>query len=88
MLLSLATCLKTAFRTPFGHYQFKVLGFGLTNAPAAFQAAMNNMLRKYLSKFVFVYVHDILIYSKNAEEHIEHVEKVLELLRENQYHIK
>jgi len=79
---------KTAFRTPFGHYQFKVLSFGLTNAPATFQAAMNNMLRPYLNKFVVVYIDDILIFSKTQAEHINHVRKVLELLREHKYHIK
>ena len=79
---------KTAFRTPFGHYQFKVLSFGLTNAPATFQAAMNDMLRPLLGKFVVVYIDDILIYSKDAKEHTSHVRQVLELLRANHYHIK
>ena len=79
---------KTAFRTPFGHYQFKVLSFGLTNAPATFQAAMNNMLRPYLNQFVVVYIDDILIFSKTQAEHISHVRKVLELLREQKFHIK
>ena len=79
---------KTAFRTPFGHYQFKVLSFGLTNAPATFQAAMNNMLRPHLNKFVVVYIDDILIFSKTIEEHQEHVKQVLDLLRENKFHIK
>ena len=53
---------KTAFRTPFGHYQFKVLSVGLTNAAATFQAAINNMLRPHLNKFVVVYIDDILIF--------------------------
>lgn len=79
---------KTAFRTPFGHYQFKVLSFGLTNAPATFQAAMNNMLRPHLNKFVVVYIDDILIYSKDRSQHIKHVQQVLDLLREHKYHIK
>jgi hypothetical protein len=79
---------KTAFRTPFGHYQFKVLSFGLTNAPATFQAAMNNMLRPHLNKFVVVYIDYILKYSKSAEEHVKHVRQIFDLLRESKYHIK
>jgi len=79
---------KTAFRTPFGHYQFKVLSFGLTNAPATFQAAMNDMLRPVLNKFVVVYIDDILIYSKTPEEHIQHVRQILDLLRQHAFHIK
>ena len=87
---------KTAFRTPFGHYQFRVLPFGLTNAPATFQAVMNRLLsqNKYnadgtenpmhiLSEFVLVFIDDILIFSKTAEEHKKHIDIVLQLLKEH-----
>ncbi len=74
---------KTAFRTPIGHYQFKVLCFGLTNAPAAFQSAMNNVLGPYLHDFVVVYLDDALIFSKSAQEHLKHIELVLSKLREH-----
>jgi hypothetical protein len=77
---------KTAFRTPDGLYQFKVLTFGLTNAPATFQSVMNDMLRPYVGKFVVVYLDDILIFSKTAEEHLSHLRKVLQTLRENQFY--
>lgn len=73
---------KTAFRTPFGHFQYKVLCFGLTNAPSVFQAAMNDIFRDYLNDFVLVYLDDILIYSKTPEEHLLHLEKVLKRLEE------
>jgi hypothetical protein len=72
---------KTAFRTPLGHFQFKVLCFGLTNAPATFQAVMNRVLAPYINRFVVVYLDDILIYSRNAEEHAEHLRLVLQALR-------
>ncbi len=74
---------KTAFRTPVGHYQFKVLCFGLTNAPASFQAAMNNIFSKYLHDFVVVYLDDILIFSKSKEDHIKHIRLVLDVLRKH-----
>ena len=75
---------KTAFSTPFGHYEFKVLSFGLTNAPATFQAVMNVIVRPYVGKFVLVYLDDILVFSKSAEEHAEHLQLVLQLLREHE----
>jgi hypothetical protein len=79
---------KTAFRTPMGHYQFKVLCFGLTNAPATFQSVMNNIFRKYLGKFVLVYIDDILVFSQTPEQHVEHLKLVLRLLRDNHLYAK
>jgi hypothetical protein len=77
---------KTAFRTPFRLYQFKVLTFGLTNAPATFQSMMNDMLRPYVGKLVVDYLDDILIFSKTAEEHLSHLRQLLQTLRENQFY--
>ena len=76
---------KTAFRTHFGHFEWKVLPMGLVNAPATFQSLMNNIFTEkgYLGKFVAVYLDDILIYSRTPEEHLEHLNKVLEVLREH-----
>jgi hypothetical protein len=68
---------KTAFWTPFGLYQFKVLTFGLTNAPATFQSVMNDMLRPYVEKFVVVYLDDFLIFTKTAKEHLSHLRQIL-----------
>jgi hypothetical protein len=72
---------KTAFRTRFGHYEYLVMPFGLMNAPATWQAYINNVLREYLDDFVCVYMDDILIYSRTMEEHVEHVRKVLQALK-------
>src|SRR6476619_923832 len=72
---------KTAFRTPFGHFQFKVLIEGLTNAPATFQTAMNSIFHPYLRTFGVVYLEDILIFSRTEAEHKAHVRLVLEVLK-------
>jgi transposase InsO family protein len=79
---------KTAFRTPQGLYQFRVLPFGLTNAPATFQKVMNDVLGSLVGKCVVVYMDDILVYSKNATEHEEHLRMVLQLLREHKLYCK
>lgn len=71
---------KTAFKTRYGHYEYKVMPFGLANAPATFQCLINNALREYLDIFVIAYLDDILIYSKDPKEHTEHVRKVLKAL--------
>ena len=68
---------KTTFRTRYGHYEFVVLPFGLTNAPATFMCLMNSVLNKYLDKFVLVFIDDILVYSKSEEENKEHLSIVL-----------
>jgi len=73
---------KTAFRTPFGHYQWITLSMGLTNAPAVFQAVVNNIFRPYLNKFVVVYLDDICVFSKTEEEHMKHLQLVLDKLKE------
>ena len=77
---------KTAFNTPQGHFEFLVLSFGLTNAPATFQTVMNGIFGSV--PFALVYLDDILVFSKTEAEHLEHLRHVLGLIRENQLYCK
>ncbi|GKF38316.1 putative reverse transcriptase domain-containing protein, partial [Tanacetum coccineum] len=79
---------KTAFRTRYGHYEFQVMSFGLTNAPAIFMDLMNRVCKPYLDKFMIVFIDDILIYSKNRQEHEEHLKLILELLKKEELYVK
>ncbi|GJZ96910.1 putative reverse transcriptase domain-containing protein [Tanacetum coccineum] len=72
---------KIAFRTRYGHYEFQVMSFGLTNTPAVFMDLMNQVCKPYSDKFMIVFIDDILIYSKSKEEHAEHLKSILELLK-------
>jgi hypothetical protein len=79
---------KTAFTTRYGLYEYTVMSFGLTNAPAYFMYLMNKVFMEYLDKFVVVFIDDILMYSRNKEEHEEHLRLILQKLRDNQLYAK
>ena len=79
---------KTAFRTRYGHFEFLVMPFGVTNAPAIFLDLMNRVFSPYLDSFVVVFLDDILVYSRSLEEHAEHLRIVLQTLRDNQLFAK
>nr|GEY39250.1 putative reverse transcriptase domain-containing protein [Tanacetum cinerariifolium] len=79
---------KTAFGTRYGHFEFTVMSFGLTNAPAIFMDLMNRVCKSYLDKFVIVFIDDILIYLKSREEHEVHLKMILELLRKVKLYAK
>ena len=79
---------KTAFTTRYGLYEYTVMSFGLTNAPAYFMNMMSKVFMEFLDKFIVVFIDDILVYSKNEEEHKEHLCLVLGKLREHQLYAK
>jgi hypothetical protein len=79
---------KTAFRTRYGHYEYKVMPFGVSNAPGVFMEYMNRIFHAFLDRFVVVFIDDILIYSKTEEEHAEHLKIVLQVLKEKKLYAK
>ncbi|GJU63519.1 putative reverse transcriptase domain-containing protein [Tanacetum coccineum] len=79
---------KTTFRTRYGHFEFTVMSFGLTNAPAIFMDLMNSVCKPYLDKFVIVFIDGILIYSKSEEEHEVHLKTILDLLEKEKLYAK
>jgi hypothetical protein len=79
---------KTAFSTRYGLYEYLVMSFGLTNAPAYFMYLMNSVFMPELDKFVVVFIDDILVYSKNEDEHTKHLHIVLQRLRDHQLYAK
>jgi hypothetical protein len=79
---------KTTFTTKYGLYEYTVISFGLTNAPAYFMYLMNKVFMEYRDKFMVVFIDDILVYSRNEEEHEKHLKLVLQKLRDNQLYAK
>ena len=79
---------KIAFKTRYGHYEFLVIPFGITNAPAVFMDLMNRIFQPYLDQFFIVFIDDILIYLGSKEDHEENLRVVLQILRENQLYAK
>lgn len=79
---------KTAFKTHHGHYQFKIMPFGMCNAPATFQCVMNVVLNPCLRRSVLVFMDDILVYSQTLEEHVAHLHEVFTLLQQQQLFVK
>ena len=79
---------KKVFRTLYEHYEFLVMPFGLTNAPTTFMDLMNHVFRPFVDQFVVVFIDDILVYSKDREDHDTHLRVVLETLRKEQVYAK
>ncbi|KAA3483888.1 RNA-directed DNA polymerase-like protein [Gossypium australe] len=79
---------KTTFKTRYGHYEFLVMSFGLTNAPATFMDLVNQVFQSYLDHFVVVFIDDILIYSLNEIDHVEHLRAILQTLCQKKLYAK
>lgn len=79
---------KIAFRTHDDHFEFLIMPFCLTNAPSTFQAAMNEIFRPLLCRFVIVFFDDILVYSRSVPDHAEHLREVFNILQQHQFFIK
>ena len=79
---------KMAFRTRYEHYKFLVMFFGLTNAPVAFMDLMNTVFQNYLDSFFIAFIDNILVYSKNEDDHMGHLRVVLQTLKEHQLYAK
>jgi hypothetical protein len=79
---------KIACHTRYGSYEFLVMPFGLTNAPTTFRTLMNDIFQEWLDDFVVVYIDDILAYSNSMEEHVEHLRKMFQRLKENKLYAK
>jgi len=79
---------KTVFRTRYGHYEYSVTPFGVTNVPGVFMEYMNRIFHPYLDQFVVLFIDDILVYSKLKEEHVEHLRVVLQVLKEKRLYAK
>ena len=79
---------KTTFRMRYGHYEYSVMPFGVTNAPRIFMEYMNHIFHTYLDRFVVVFIDDIFIYSKSKEEHAKHLRIILQVLKEKKWYAK
>ena len=79
---------KTAYRTKYGHFEFFVMPFRLTNEPATFMGNMNSIFHHYLDQFVVVFLDDILVYLQNFDDHVRHLQETLQILRDNQFYTK
>nr|GFC82462.1 putative reverse transcriptase domain-containing protein [Tanacetum cinerariifolium] len=80
--------IRSTSRTRYGHFEFQVMPFVLTNAPAVFMDLMNRVCKPYLDKLIIVFIDDILVYSKDKEEHIKHLKIILELLKKERLYAK